>query len=493
VEQPIPPTREALTVTELARGLKRCLDDFFPDVWVKGEIKGMTVSRSGHWYFDIKDSRSLVRCVMFSGRTRRLEWRPEEGEEVFLKGNLTLQNTKGEVQLSVRELEPLGQGIHQRRVEALKRQLQREGLLDPARKRPLPHLPRGIGIATSTAGAVLHDIQRGIFERFPGVTLYLAPCRVEGRGAAEEIADAIKLLNLDGRSEVIIVGRGGGSRSALAAFDEEVVARAIATSRIPIVSAVGHETDHSVADLVADQRAETPSKAAVLVVPVRAELQFRLDRAADYLLRRTRQQLRRQQTRLSHGTRLLRDPSERITRSRQRVADLRGELERAMFRDLMARRQLIAVARSRLRHPAARIADNRQRSTELSDRLKETMLRDLMAREQLLRILKEQLRSPQHRVDAGRARLEALAGQLHAAMGRTLRLRTDQLAAVTHHLDALSPLAVLSRGYSLTLRKDAAVRDAEELAPGDPVRLRFARGQATAVITSVIPESDPDQ
>ena len=293
MEQPTPPIqREALTVTALARGLKKCFKDFFPDVWVKGEIKGMSVSRGGHWYFSIKDSRSLLRCVMFSGRARKLDWRPAEGDEVFLKGELSLQHNKGEVQLSVHEMAPLGQGIHQRKVEALKRQLHREGLLDPKRKKPLPRLPRAIGIATSTAGAVLHDIQRGILERFPNLTLYIAPCRVEGRGAAEDVARAIRLLNDHGGSEVIIVGRGGGSRQALAAFDEEVLARTIAGSRIPIVSAVGHETDHSVADLVADRRAETPSKAAVLVVPVHSELHRRVAQAREYLLRRTHQQLR---------------------------------------------------------------------------------------------------------------------------------------------------------------------------------------------------------
>lgn len=489
MEQTAPPTRAILTVTELSRGMKRCLDDFFPDVWVKGEIKGMSVSRGGHWYFSIKDSRSLVRCVMFAGRVQRLDWRPTEGAEVFLKGSLSLQANKGEIQLKVREIEPLGLGIHQRRVEALKRQLHKEGLLDPSRKRPLPSLPRAVGIATSTAGAVLHDIQRGIFDRFPGITLYLAPCKVEGRGAAEDIAAAVKLLNDHGLSEVIIVGRGGGSRQALAAFDEEIVARSIATSRIPVVSAVGHETDHSVADLVADRRAETPSKAAVLVVPVRAELQYRLDRAADYLRRRTDQQLRRQRTHLAHQQRLLRDPSAQVVRGRQRALELGQGIRQAMVRDLMARRQLVAVAKSRLRHPQARIADGRRRKDDLHSRLSEAMVRDLMAREQLLRVLREQLRSPQHRVESGRQQVAALSAALSAAMQRSLTTQGERLAATTHRLDALSPLAVLSRGYALTLQDGQAVRDAAELSPGDSVELRFAKGRATATITGIDPDT----
>ncbi|MFT5683785.1 MAG: exodeoxyribonuclease VII large subunit [Myxococcota bacterium] len=485
MEQTVTPIRTVLTVTELARGIKRCLDDFFPDVWVKGEIKGLMVSRGGHWYFDIKDSRSLLRCVMFAGRARRMEWKPASGEEVFLKGSLVLQNTKGEIQLSVKEIEPLGLGIHQRKVEALKRQLKKEGLLDPARKRPLPQLPRAIGIATSAAGAVLHDIQRGIFERFPGVTLYLAPCKVEGRGAAEDIAAALRLLNDHGLSEVIIVGRGGGSRQALAAFDEEIVARTIAGSRIPVVSAVGHETDHSIADLVADRRAETPSKAAVLVVPVQAELQYRLNRAADYLRRRADQQVRRQQTHLEHQHRLLRDPTGQIALGRQQVVALDGSLRGAMVRDLMARQQLIAVAQSRLRHPSARIAEGRHRGAALRARLSEAMLRDLMGREQLLRILNEQLRSPQPQVDAERVRVAAASQALTAAMQRLLESRRERLAATTQQLDALSPLAVLSRGYSLTLKGDHAVRDAAELTPGDSVEIRLAKGRATATITAV--------
>lgn len=389
---------ERYSVSQLVGEVKGTLKGEFPDVSVEGEVSGYKLHQgSGHWYFSLKDEGATLACVMFRGDNQRLRRQPREGERVIARGGLDVYEQRGTFSLVVRGLQAAGAGDLAARLEALKRRLAAEGLFDPERKRPLPSHPTAIGVATSPTGAAFQDILRVLAHRFPGVTVYLAPCRVQGEGSAAEIAAAVELLNRHGRSEVLIVGRGGGSAEDLAAFNEELVVRAVASSALPVVSAVGHETDTSLCDLAADVRAATPSHAAELVVPERDAL----------------------------------------------VADL-GEL---------AERLRVAMER-------------RVRS----------------ARQQLGRV---RLVHPRDRVERGRLRLDELDERLAAAAGRQLERRRDRLEARAQRLDALSPLRVLRRGYALVDVGGRVVTDATTLAPGDPLRVRFARGEAEATVVRV--------
>lgn len=485
-----PPARQPLSVTVLTQNLKRCLDDFFPDTWVVGEISSFSEHRlSRHWYFQIKDAHAVLGCTMFRGRNQKLGWKPQIGDQVLLIGSVEIYAPQGSYSLNVRELRAVGEGAHRQKVEALKQRLQAEGLLDPRRKRPLPAMPRAIGIATSGSGAAFHDIRKVLDARFPQVTLYLVSCKVQGQGAAEDVARAIALLNAHGKSEVLIVGRGGGSREDLAAFDEEVVARAIVASRIPVVSAVGHEIDVSVADLVADCRAATPSHAAELVVPERAALLQRLRAAEQRLVWSARNNVGRRKQALKRIH--LHSPVKRIHEARLRTDDLHDRLQAAFSRALSSRKQGLTVARLRLRHPRQRLDEARLRQKALHEQVQQAMLRELAARQQILTVARLRLRDPRPRLASARQQVQHLHEALHTALTRLLRLRRQRLAAAVAQLQALSPLAVLSRGYALALHDGKAVRDAHaELAPGDTISLRFAQGQALAQILST---DDADQ
>jgi exodeoxyribonuclease VII large subunit len=321
------------------------------------------------------------------------------GDRIVVSGALDVYAPRGRYNLIVRTLARAGAGDLQARLEALKRKLAAEGLFDPSRKRPLPPLPRAIGVATSATGAALHDILKVLGRRFPGVPVYLAACRVQGAEAPREIVQAIELLNAHGRADVLIVGRGGGSQEDLMAFNEESVARAIAASDIPVVSAVGHEVDVSIADLVADARAATPSHAAELVVPEREGLLLALD---------------------------------------DLDARLRGGMERA----LRARRD--RLGRIVLRHPRRQLAEARERVGLQGDALRRAWTRDLSRR---------------------RTGLQAAAGRL----------------------EALSPVAVLGRGYAVALHEGKAVRDARDLAPGAALEVRLHGGSVDTVVQAVRP------
>lgn len=265
------------TVSEVTRGIKVILEDSFPAVWVEGEVSGFKHHSSGHFYFGLKDEHSQLRAVMFRGQNEKIKFKIEDGLKVICFGRIGVYEKRGEYQIYVEVMEPQGVGALQLAFEQLKRRLHQEGLFDPAHKKPLPMLPQRIGVVTSPTGAAIRDILNILTRRFPNVHIILNPVAVQGKGAAEEIALAINEFNRLANVEVIIVGRGGGSPEDLWAFNEEVVARAIYDSRIPIVSAVGHEIDTTISDFVADLRAPTPSAAAELVVPSKAEITERIN------------------------------------------------------------------------------------------------------------------------------------------------------------------------------------------------------------------------
>ena len=424
--------RAVLTVSELTRRLQEVLEDRFPAVWVEGEISNFRLYGSGHAYFTLKDADSQIRAVLFRNRGRRIKFEPADGLHVMAFGSIEVYAQRGEYQMVIELLEPKGLGALQLAFEQLKTRLQAEGLFDQARKRELPRFPRKIGIVTSTSGAAIRDILRVIGSRFGELHIVIAPCRVQGDGAAEEIAQGIRDLNALGGVDVIIVGRGGGSLEDLWAFNEEVVARAIAASRVPVISAVGHETDFTIADFVADLRAPTPSAAAELVV--------REKQAVVDSLGQLRARLER------FAARPLRDLE-------RRVDELTARLRRAMRTELGRASHRVALSTRALRasDPVARVARDRHRLENLQSRMTASLNR---------------------RRDRARYALETAVGRL----------------------DSLSPLAVLGRGYSLTRTATGeVVRSPAQVNVGDAIRVLLHRGSLDARVTDTRERDDRPQ
>ena len=424
--------RAVLSVSQLTDQLRGIVEEKFPAVWVEGEISNFRLYSSGHAYFTLKDENAQLRAVLFRTRTRRLRFEPGDGQHVIAFGSLEVYAQRGEYQLVVELLEPRGLGALQLAFEQLKQRLGAEGLFDATRKRPLPRFPRKIGVVTSPSGAALRDILRIIGRRFAGLHIVIAPCRVQGEGAGEEIAQGIADLNRLGDVDVIIAGRGGGSLEDLWAFNEEVVARAIAGSKTPVISAVGHEVDVTIADFVADLRAPTPSAAAELVV-----------------------------------------------REKQAIVDgldaLRVRLDRAVRRPLSDLERRVDDARSRLDH-AGRVAHGRvaHRIELLTARLRAA--------------------SPFNRLAVGRHRLDRVHGRLHGAVaGRVLTAR-HRLASAVGRLESLSPLAVLGRGYSLTRTPEGTVvRSARDVRPGSRVDVLLGEGVLDCRVESTRERDDRPQ
>jgi exodeoxyribonuclease VII large subunit len=431
--------RRVLSVSQLSQQLMAVMEERFPAVWVEGEISNFKVYGSGHAYFTLKDEGAQLRCVLFRNRARRVRFEPKDGLHVMAFGAVEVYAQRGEYQLVVELLEPRGLGALQLAFEQLKERLQAEGLFSPARKRPLPRFPRKIGIVTSPTGAALRDMLRVIGRRFGEIHIVVAPARVQGEGAAAEVAQGIRELNALGGVDVIIVGRGGGSLEDLWAFNDEMLARTIAVSKVPVISAVGHEVDVTIADFVADVRAATPSNAAELVVKEKravadslAALTTRLRRAVGRAVGAHRERLER-----VRGRRVLTDPARPLRDLDRRLDDARARLRQAA---------LAAIGRAGHR-------------VELADRG--------------LRAL-----SPVARTLNGRRALTELRGRLERGLRRAVDRSHHQLGAAAGRLDSLSPLAVLGRGYSLTRTPEGRiVRTWREVTAGDAVRVLLHEGR----------------
>lgn len=438
--------RAVWSVSELSRRLSATLEERFPTVWVEGEISNFKVYGSGHAYFTLKDEGAQLRAVLFRNRVRRVRFEPADGLHVLAFGAVEIYAQRGEYQLVVELLEPRGLGALQLAFEQLKERLGREGLFDPARKRGLPRFPRKIGIVTSPSGAALHDMLRVIGRRFGEIHVVVAPAKVQGEGAAAEVAQGIRELNALGGVDVIIVGRGGGSLEDLWAFNDEMLARTIAASKIPVISAVGHEVDYTIADFVADVRAATPSQAAELVVREKQAVAESVGELRRRLVRAMSRRLQAQRDRLEavRERRVLTDP-------RRPLRELTRRLDEAAAR-------LVRAAKSSLRHAAHRV---------------ELATRDLRSQ------------NPVARTRQDRRRLDDLAGQLDRALARGLDRRRHRVAGVVGRLNSLSPLAVLSRGYSLTLTASGEiVRSARQVAVGDEVGVMLHAGSLAARVTA---------
>ena len=438
--------RRVFSVSELTRGIRQLLEDHFPFVWVEGEISNFRVPGSGHYYFVLKDAACQIRAVMFRTQQRLLRFRPEEGLRVLCQARVTVYEPRGEYQLLVDFMEPRGLGALQLAYEQLKGRLAAEGLFDEAHKKPLPFLTQRLGVVTSPTGAAIRDIIQVARRRYSNLEIYLYPVRVQGEGSAEEIAAGIKAFNAEFPVDVLIVGRGGGSWEDLWSFNEEVVVRAIYRSRIPVISAVGHEIDVTLADLVADVRAPTPSAAAELVAQLKESL-------------------------------------------KTRVAELLRRLEKRTGQNLSLARERLESRERRLRHPAVRLADARLRLDESSQRLEAALRRLVDTHRQGLLRLRDTLMllSPARKVAVLRASLRQGLANLDFLIWRLLERSRQHLERGAVRLETLSPLAVLARGYSITTSwpEGRVVRSVRQVQRDDRLGVRLHEGSLECRVTDV--------
>ncbi|HXN49373.1 MAG TPA: exodeoxyribonuclease VII large subunit [Bryobacteraceae bacterium] len=439
------PGRRVFTVAELNTAIHGLLEREFADVWVTGEISGTRLAASGHYYFTLKEQDAQLRCVCFRQTARYLKFKPQDGVAVIARGRIDVYEVRGEYQLLVETLEPQGRGALQLAFEQLKKKLAAEGLFDQARKRPIPAFPRRIGIVTSPSGAAIRDLLNILERRFPGLHIRLFPAQVQGEGAVEDVCRGIEHFGASGWADVLIVGRGGGSLEDLWTFNEEAVARAIAACPVPVISAVGHETDVTIADFVADLRAPTPSAAAELVVGTRQHVVERIEAAEAKLRQSLRYRLsdalrKLHQRGIERATSLL---SRRIGRALQRVDELDYELRQRM-------RSLLVLARGHW--------------GELDARLKALDLRLRFAQ------------TRQRLEAADRTSVETMRATLARA-----RRRYEPLAA---ELNQLSPLRVLDRGYAIVQDDQGRIlKDAADAPPPSEIAVRLARGRLKARVT----------
>jgi len=449
-----PPDRRVWTVRDLVATVRTHIEREYGDTWVEGEISNLRAHDSGHLYFTLKDQNSQLSAVMFRSQAKLLRFRPENGMQVLLRGRVTIYEDRGQLQISAEYLEPKGAGALQIAFEQLKAKLEAEGLFDATRKKPIPSLPRRIGIVTSAQGAALRDILNILQRRHHTANILIFPAQVQGDAAPSEVTAGIRYFNKAANVDVIIVARGGGSAEDLAAFNHEGLARVIASSQIPIISAIGHETDFTIIDFVADLRAPTPSAAAELVIRSRQEIEeqseelhLRLARAMRYRLLMGRQAL----TELSqHGAfaRMM----DLINQRQQKLDDLTYRMEKSERRLLELHRRRWESAAAAVRHYDVR------------------------------------------RVLAGiRKELDSLVAAMIAATRNQLLQQRAHLDRVTRQIEALSPLAILDRGYALVFDSSGKLlKDSTAVSPGDEISARLSRGNLTATVKRTLTKEDTE-
>lgn len=439
--------QQIFTVTRLNSAVRMILEQDLGLVWLTGELSNLAMPSSGHWYFSLKDISAQVRCAMFKGNNRRVPFRPQDGMQVLVQARVSLYEPRGDYQLIIESMQPAGDGMLALRFEELKRRLGSEGLFDEGRKRPLPREPRAVGLVTSATGAALHDMLTVLERRAPDLPVFIYPTQVQGSAAISQIVAAITLANRRAEVDVLIVGRGGGSLEDLWCFNEEAVARAIANSAIPVVSAVGHEVDVTISDFAADLRAPTPSAAAELVAPDRSARAQRLV----HLKQRLLQAISRRQTAARHGFVLLQkrldhqDPKRRLEQQSQRLDELSGRLQ-----------QLLNL----------RLHQGERRLANLELRL--------------------QARSPSTLLAAGKRRHQLAQERLHALIAKRQDQASHRLAMLTARLDGVSPLATLGRGYSITRTQSGdVINRAAQVNAGQTLVTTLAEGHLQVRVEEV--------
>lgn len=439
VEQSMP-RQAVISVSELNRSARQMLEQGFPLLWVNGEISNFKRYDSGHWYFSLKDAAAQVRCVMFRHKNQYVDWQPQDGVQVEVRALVTLYEPRGDFQLNVEAVRRAGLGALYEAFEKLKSKLEKEGLFDRARKKAVPAFPTQIGIVTSPAAAALRDALTTLRRRMPSIPVVLYPTPVQGEGAAEKIAAAIRSAGRRAECNVLILCRGGGSIEDLWAFNEEVVARAIHECPIPIVTGIGHEIDFTISDFVADVRAPTPTAAAQVASPDREELA-------------------------------------------QRLASLRGRLARAMGRGIEARMQRLDILSRGLTHPGERLRNQFVHLAHFQQRLRSAWLRAVDNRDWWQRELTRRLVGARPDLAALIKHQENLGQRMGAAAARFLVLVGHKLKSTETHLTHLDPHRVLERGYSIAQKGDGAiVRNSTQVEAGDSLRLTFAAGWANTEV-----------
>jgi len=438
------PERRIYSVSELTARIRDLLSRNFTDITVQGEISNCRPATSGHIYFTLKDDRAQIRCVFFKQQQRGMKFRPEDGLKVSVRGSISVYESRGEYQIYVESLEPLGRGALQLAFEQLKKKLEAEGLFDEARKKPLPMLPSRIGLITSPTGAAVRDVVRILKRRFPNVHLTVYPVRVQGDEAAGEIVDALGYFNRRQIADVLLLVRGGGSIEDLWSFNEEKVARAIVASAIPVISGVGHETDFTIADFVADFRASTPSAAAELVVQTRREFD-------------------------------------------KHVAALQDTLESLIQYRLLelSRKAHELAARRGFRRPHDLLRQSRQRADEMTSRLALGLRAQLESSRK--RFTKAHLKIASFdfrmKIAALRLRVEKQSHNLGLRIDRFLRLRRDRSEKFSVLLQERSPLQVLERGYAIATDSAGTIlRDTSQVSRGDEVKIQLRQGRLTTEV-----------
>ena len=446
----LPPIANVFTVSRLNTTVRQLLEQEMGSVWLSAEISNFSQPASGHWYFTLKDDGAQVRCAMFRNSNRRVTFRPQHGQQILVRATITLYEPRGDYQLIIESMHPAGEGALQQQFELLKAKLASEGLFEQQHKQPLPEPAKQVGVITSATGAALHDVLRVLHRRDPSLPVVIYPTPVQGADAPAAIVRAIELANQRAECDVLIVGRGGGSLEDLWSFNEERVARAIFASRIPVVSAVGHETDVTIADFVADLRAPTPSAAAEIVSRNQTELlrqllsqQQRLEMAMDYYLA----QQQRRFSRLDH--------------------------------------------RLQQQHPQLRLARQQTALFRLQQRLNEAMenkLRQTMRQQDRLaqRLAAHQ---PQPRLFQAQRQLEQMRYRLQQGMEKMLNRDRQRFATLAAQLEGVSPLATLARGFSVTTDLTGqVVKKTAQLQSGDMLRTRLDDGWVESQVTSLLPE-----
>lgn len=445
--------RDVYTVSRLNKEVRLLLESGLPLLWLEGELSNFAAPASGHWYFSLKDSSAQVRCAMWRQKNSLVRFRPKDGMAVLVRARVGLYEPRGEYQLIVEHLEEAGEGALKREFEKLKAKLAAEGMFAAERKRPLPAVPRRIGVVTSPTGAAIHDILRVLRARFPVAPVLLYPTAVQGAAAVPEIVRAIETASRRAECDVLLVARGGGSLEDLWCFNDERVARALAACRIPTISGVGHEVDVTIADFVADVRAPTPSAAALAATPDKSTW---LDS----------------------------------------LALLQSRIVSAMHRNLRDRAQVMAGMAQRLQvsHPGARLQQHAQRLDDLEQRLRLALRSAVVARQHRLEALGTRLwrENPRHRLDALCAQAATLRERLANSIARRMNALEQRLALAARTLDAVSPLATLGRGFAVVSRvSDGSVlRDAAQAPPGTEIEARLARGRVRARVSHQLGDND---
>ena len=443
---PAPPEREVLSVTQLNRRAKQLLETHLPLLWVEGELSNVSIPSSGHWYFTLKDSDAQVRCCMFRNRNTLVRFKPQQGQHVVIRARVSLYEGRGDYQIIAEHMEEAGAGALHRAFDELKAKLAREGLFDEARKRPMPAMPKHIAVVTSPTSAAIRDILHVLERRFASIPVTVIPVAVQGKEAAPQIVKAIELANRAGLFDVVIVGRGGGSLEDLWPFNEEIVARAIAASALPIVSAVGHEVDFTIADFVADLRAPTPSAAAELTTPD----------GEDWL---------------------------------EKFIGFEVLLEEIMERNFSQWQQKINWLRSRLRHPKDKLEQQSQRLDTLEMRLKSNIQKTLTSYQNRLHtlVLRQQPLHPEVKLSQLKRRFEFAKQQLTRVQRATMADRHQRFTAAVRMLNTLSPLRTLDRGYALVTHTEtqAPITSSKQITPGDKVKTQIADGEFVSVIERI--------